>query len=71
VNVNHPIVNIFFDTSKDIGVFTEVMGNTKEGERAVHKMKSENGVTCRDNFYGKIRYTIAQDCIGDTAGRQS
>ncbi len=42
-SVNHPIANIvFFDTSKDIGVFTEVMGITKEGEKAVEKMKSGN-----------------------------
>ena len=41
-SVNHPIANIvFFDTSKDIGVFTEVMGITEEGEKAVQKMKSE------------------------------
>ena len=42
-SVNHPIANIvFFDTSKDIGVFTEVMGITEEGEKAVQKMKSES-----------------------------
>ena len=42
-SVNHPIANIvFFDTSKDIGVFTEVMGITEEGEKAVQKMKSGN-----------------------------
>jgi len=41
-SVNHPIARIvFFDTSKDIGVFTEVMGITEEGEKAVQKMKSE------------------------------
>lgn len=41
-SVNHPIAKIvFFDTSKDIGVFTEVMGITEEGEKAVQKMKSE------------------------------
>ena len=40
-SVNHPIANIvFFDTSKDIGVFTEVMGITEEGEKAVQKMKN-------------------------------
>ena len=40
-SVNHPIANIvFFDTSEDIGVFTEVMGITEEGEKAVQKMKS-------------------------------
>ena len=39
-SVNHPIAKIvFFDTSKDIGVFTEIMGITKEGEEAVQKMK--------------------------------
>ena len=39
-SVNHPIANIvFFDTSKDIGVFTEVMGITEEGEKAVQQMK--------------------------------
>ena len=38
---NHPIAKIvFFDTYKDIGVFTEVMGITEEGEKAVEKMKS-------------------------------
>lgn len=38
-----PIANIvFFDTRKEIGVFTEIMGITKEGEKAVHKMKSGN-----------------------------
>jgi methylmalonyl-CoA/ethylmalonyl-CoA epimerase len=37
---NHPVAKIvFFDTCKDIGVFTEVMGITEEGERAVEKMK--------------------------------
>jgi len=42
-SVNHPIAKIvFFDTSKDIGVFTEVMGITEEGEMAVQKMKSGN-----------------------------
>ena len=42
-SVNHPIANIvFFDTSKDIGVFTEVMGITEEGEKAVRKMKGGN-----------------------------
>ena len=42
-SVNHPIANIvFFDTSKDIGVFTEVMGITEEGEKAVQQMKSGN-----------------------------
>jgi len=42
-SVNHPIANIvFFDTSKDIGVFTEAMGITEEGEKAVQKMKGGN-----------------------------
>ena len=42
-SVNHPIARIvFFDTSKDIGVFTEIMGITEEGEKAVEKMKSGN-----------------------------
>lgn len=40
-SVNHPIANIvFFDTTKDLGVFTEVMGITEAGEKAVQKMKS-------------------------------
>jgi glyoxalase/bleomycin resistance protein/dioxygenase superfamily protein len=40
-SVNHPIAKIvFFDTSKDIGVFTEIMGITEEGETAVQKMKA-------------------------------
>jgi len=40
---NTPIANIvFFDTSKDIGVFTEIMGITEEGEKAVLKMKVGN-----------------------------
>lgn len=40
---NTPIANIvFFDTSKDIGVLTEIMGITEEGEKAVQKMKSGN-----------------------------
>ena len=39
---NHPIAKIvFFDTTKDIGVFTEVMGITEEGEKAIQKMKSQ------------------------------
>lgn len=42
-SVNHPIASIvFFDTSKDIGVFTEIMGITEEGEKAVQMMKSGN-----------------------------
>jgi hypothetical protein len=39
-SVNHPIARIvFFDTSKDVGVFTEIMGITEEGEKAVQMMK--------------------------------
>jgi hypothetical protein len=35
-----PIAKIvFFDTRKEIGVFTEIMGITKEGEKAVQDMK--------------------------------
>ena len=33
---------VFFDTAKDIGVLTEIMGITEEGEKAVQKMKSGN-----------------------------
>ena len=37
---NHPIAKIaFFDTYKEIGVVTEIMGITKEGEEQVQKMK--------------------------------
>lgn len=37
-----PIAKIvFFDTRKEIGVFTEIMGITEEGETAVQKMKSD------------------------------
>lgn len=36
-----PIAKIvFFDTREDIGVFTEIMGITKEGEKAVEEMKT-------------------------------
>jgi len=39
-SVDHPIAKIvFFDTSKELGVFTEVMGITEEGEKAVQQMK--------------------------------
>ena len=39
-SVNHPIAKIvFFDTSIDMGVFTEIMGITEEGEKAVQQMK--------------------------------
>ena len=42
-SVNHPIARIvFFDTSKYIGVYTEIMGITEEGEKAVQMMKSGN-----------------------------
>jgi methylmalonyl-CoA/ethylmalonyl-CoA epimerase len=38
---NHPIAKIvFFDTYKEIGVMTEIMGITKEGEEQVQKMKN-------------------------------
>ena len=38
---NHPIAKIvFFDTCNDIGVMTEIMGITKEGEEQVQKMKN-------------------------------
>jgi hypothetical protein len=38
---NHPIAKIvFFDTSKEIGVMTEIMGITEEGEKAVQQMKT-------------------------------
>ena len=39
---NHPIAKIvFFDTSKEIGVMTEIMGITKDGEKAVQQMKDQ------------------------------
>lgn len=38
---NTPIAKIvFFDNYKEIGVMTEIMGITKEGEKAVEKMKT-------------------------------
>ena len=38
---NHSIAKIvFFDTYKEIGVMTEIMGITKEGEEQVEKMKN-------------------------------
>lgn len=38
---NTPIAKIvFFDTYKEIGVMTEIMGITEEGEKVVEKMKS-------------------------------
>jgi len=37
---DHPIAKIvFFDTSKEIGIMTEIMGITEEGEKAVQQMK--------------------------------
>lgn len=37
-----PIAKIvFFDTRNEIGVFTEIMGITEEGETAVQRMKIE------------------------------
>ena len=39
-----PIAKIvFFDTREEIGVFTEIMGITKEGEKAVQQMKIDLG----------------------------
>lgn len=39
-----PIAKIvFFDTREEIGVFTELMGITKEGEKAVQEMKTGLG----------------------------
>ncbi|MBI1939237.1 MAG: VOC family protein [Ignavibacteriales bacterium] len=38
---NHPIAKIvFFDTYKEIGVMTEIMGITEEGQEIVEKMKN-------------------------------
>nr|WKN39268.1 VOC family protein [Tunicatimonas sp. TK19036] len=38
-----PIATIvFFDTRKEIGIFTEIMGITEEGAKAVQQMKSGN-----------------------------
>jgi methylmalonyl-CoA/ethylmalonyl-CoA epimerase len=38
---NHPIAKIvFFDTYEEIGVMTEIIGITKEGEEQVQKMKN-------------------------------
>jgi len=40
---NTPIaIIVFFDTSKEMGVLTEIMGITEEGEKAVQKMKNES-----------------------------
>ena len=39
-----PIAKIvFFDTTKEIGVMTEIMGITGEGEKAVQQMKDQMG----------------------------
>ena len=39
-----PIAKIvFFDTREEIGVFTEIMGITAEGEKAVQEMKMSMG----------------------------
>ena len=39
---DHPIAKIvFFDTRKEIGVMTEIMGITQEGEKAVQQMKDQ------------------------------
>ena len=41
---DHPIAKIvFFDTRKEIGVMTEIMGITEEGEKAVQQMKDQMG----------------------------
>ena len=51
-NISHTVESIFdtprakivfFDTRGEIGVFTEIMGITKEGERAVQEMKIRLG----------------------------
>lgn len=43
-SVKHPIAEIvFFDTRREIGLFTEVMGITPEGEKAVQQMKGGQG----------------------------
>ncbi len=42
-NFNTPIaIIVFFDTFKEMGVLTEIMGITEEGEKAVQKMKNES-----------------------------
>ena len=39
---DHPIAKIvFFDTCKEIGIMTEIMGITEEGEKAVQQMKNQ------------------------------
>ena len=41
---DHPIAKIvFFDTRKEIGIMTEIMGITEEGEKAVQQMKDQMG----------------------------
>ena len=40
ISFDTPIAKIvFFDTQEEIGVFTEIMGITKEGEIAVQEMR--------------------------------
>ena len=44
--VDHPIARMaFFDTDQTLGVATEIMGITKEGEKAVEQMKQKNSST--------------------------
>ncbi len=39
---DHPIAKIvFFDTRKEIGIMTEIMGITEDGEKAVQQMKGQ------------------------------
>jgi methylmalonyl-CoA/ethylmalonyl-CoA epimerase len=39
--VDHPIARMkFFDTYKTMGVATEIMGITPEGQKAIEKMKT-------------------------------
>ena len=39
---DHPIAKIvFFDTRKEIGIMTEIMGITEEGEKVVQQMKDQ------------------------------
>jgi len=39
---DHPVAKIvFFDTTKEIGVMTEIMGITEQGEKAVQQMKNQ------------------------------
>ena len=41
---DHPIAKIvFFDTRKEIGIMTEIMGITEDGEKAVQQMKDQMG----------------------------